>query len=100
MKNLSSITVEGEPVEALISVLRRFEMDDPDDEDMVHLHATYPMDIGRPFHRALMRIEAELLLADADAVGSAGFEDRTPGQRRHDALIELLRRVNEAVASA
>jgi hypothetical protein len=52
---------------------------------------------GLPFERALMRIEAELLLADADSLGSVDDEERTVEQRRCDALIELLMRVNVAI---
>lgn len=53
MKDRSSITVEGEPLEALIGVLMRFEHDEPACDGMIHVHAEYPCDIGDPFARAL-----------------------------------------------
>jgi hypothetical protein len=102
MKDLTAVTIEGESIVALFEVLRRFERVDPaDDDGMVHLEAEYPSEIGDPFHRALMRVEAELLLDDANALGSEeGYEERTDGQRRHDAFIELVRRMGDAAAAA
>jgi hypothetical protein len=45
---------------------------------------------GVPLRRALMRVEAELLMEDADSIGGQEFEDRTPEQRAADALLRLL----------
>lgn len=75
----------------------RFEHDEPACDGMVHVHAEYPRDIGDPFERALMRIEAEFLVAAAAALGSAGYMERTDDQRRCDAFIELAKRVNRAL---
>jgi hypothetical protein len=45
---------------------------------------------GVPLRRALMRVEAELLMEDADSIGSEEFEDRTPEERAADALFRLV----------
>jgi hypothetical protein len=44
-----------------------------------------------------MRVQAELLLDDADRLGREDWEDRTDEQRAADALIELALRVADAV---
>ena len=45
--------------------------------------------VGRPLQRALMRAEAEVLLAEADAPLSERSEERTPEQRAADAFVRL-----------
>jgi hypothetical protein len=100
MNDLTAVTVEGEPILDLFEVVRRFEFDDGDDDGMIHIEAEYPHEIGDPFHRALMRVEAKLLLADADSLGSNRRVERTDDQRRFDAFIELVRRMGEAAAAA
>lgn len=92
--------VAGEPIEPLIGVLLRFEVDDEDEDGMVHVHAEYPDDIGDPFTRALMRVEAELLAADADVYGTDSYEERTPDQRRYDAFMLLTHRIVDAAVGA
>ena len=75
--------VAGEPYEVLVGDLLSFEWEHEDD-GMVHIQAE---GLSPAFVRALMRIEAELLLADADAWATEGFEERTPEQRAADALV-------------
>lgn len=60
------------------------------------VQATLGPDVAPPLLRALMRIEAELLLHDADVVTAGQGELRTPGQRRADALVALALRVQDA----
>ncbi len=49
---------------------------------------------GEALARALMRIEAELLVGDADALGPGGLADvRSQQARRADALGELVTRL-------
>jgi len=55
-----------------------------------HFSATLEPGTGNPLRRALMRAEAELLLKDADAVGTTQDEDRTYEQRAADALVRLV----------
>jgi hypothetical protein len=56
--------------------------------------------LGRPLMRALMRVEAELLLEDADRSGQLGAEDRNYEQRTCDALLALALRVADALSDA
>ena len=49
-----------------------------------------------PFIRALMRVEAELILRDADELTSVALM-RTHDERRADALLLLARRVAEEI---
>ena len=46
-----------------------------------------------PLMRAIFRAEAELLVADALAMEAGTYVDRTPDQRRHDALLLILHRL-------
>jgi hypothetical protein len=89
------LLVVGEPLDVLVDDLLSFEWEHEDD-GMVHVHAE---GLSPAFMRAHMRIEAELLLADADDWATAGYEDRTHEQRAADALVELTRRVGEAATS-
>jgi hypothetical protein len=45
---------------------------------------------GAPLRRALMRVEAELLIEDADSIGCREFEDCTHEQRAADALLRIV----------
>lgn len=54
-----------------------------------------PTEAG-PVVRALMRAEAELLMDDADTFEPSS-EWRTPGQRRADALLEVVMAATEAL---
>lgn len=58
-------------------------------------NADIPAEVRPQFTRALMRVEAELMLHDADLIGAESGESRTPDQRRADALIALILRVND-----
>jgi hypothetical protein len=89
-------TVAGEPLELLIRALREFEWE-PEPDGMMHVWWELPPETGNPLFRALMRTEAALLRKDAKALGSPDYEDRTPAQRRHDALILLVQRIGAAV---
>ena len=76
---LSGIEV-GEVVDGLVDVNLRLT----DDESVI-------------LRRALMRLEAELLLEDADLLTAESLEEmRTPPQRQHDAFMLLVSRMIEA----
>jgi hypothetical protein len=62
-----------------------------------HVHVTYGKDEGPPLARALMRIEAELLLEDARRLGSPQDAQRSPGDRSVDALVLLVLRTTAAL---
>jgi hypothetical protein len=89
---LTTATVEGEPIELPMRALSGFQLSDQRD-GMVRFSAELPPELGEPLMRALMRVEAECLLADADGLGR-GCEERTYEQRSCDALVELTRRVS------
>jgi hypothetical protein len=87
--------VAGERVDVLIQALREVEFtEDPD--GMMHGTVRLEPDLGLPFFRALMRVEAELLLQDANTLGRAHDENRTDDQRRADAFVALALRVVDA----
>ena len=54
-----------------------------------------PPDVAPPFIRAIMRVEAELLLNDAELVTVEEGEPRTPEERRTDAFVALVLRVDD-----
>lgn len=54
-----------------------------------------PPEVAPPFIRAIMRVEAELLLHDAELVTVEDGEPRTPEERRTDAFVALVLRVDD-----
>lgn len=91
--------VAGEPVDLLVEALLAINTQ-AQPNGMVKLEGVFRPEIFRPFMRALMRVEAELLLADARVYGSDAEEDRSPDARRADALVLLTRRVSAACTGA
>jgi hypothetical protein len=87
--------VGGEPVDVLLETVRR--MRTKKRRDGVTVNFTVPSEYGIPFQRALMRVSAELLLQDADALAEGNVEVRTEAQRMADALVALVVRVTDAV---
>jgi hypothetical protein len=61
-------------------------------------HSTFVLEArdGIPLKRALMRVESDLLLEDADLVGHQDSIIRTDGQRRGDALIRLIQTISRS----
>lgn len=90
--------VAGEPVDALVEALLSIDTR-PRPDGMVELEGRFRPAIGAPFARALMRVEAELLLADARPYGTDAEQVRSPDARRADALLLLARRVSATAAS-
>lgn len=88
--------IAGEALEDLIAVMRNVQLGDQEDgltEASLVLNDAEAVIL----HRALMRVEAELLLADADRLDEASLTSlRTPTQRRHDAFMVIVERVIEA----
>ena len=62
----------------------------------MNIDAHLAPDVGAPLLRALLRVEAELILADAEDLRDDDRELRTPDQRRADAFVALTQRVAEA----
>jgi hypothetical protein len=97
----SPILVAGEPADVILKVLMGMRDNHvPDADGMVSIQATIPQDHAAVLLRAIMRIEAELLLADAKEVGSSAAEPRTPQQRRADAFVALALRVADALGGS
>ena len=93
--------VAGEDVDVLLPLLTRFAHSLVQNVDGTFSgHVTYGKEEAPPLVRALMRVEAELLLDDARHL--AGPEDvcRTPENRRVDALVLLVLRTAVAAGSA
>ncbi|WP_375478045.1 hypothetical protein [uncultured Jatrophihabitans sp.] len=86
--------IGGETVADLVEALQELEVY-PEDGGMAQMGGP----VGPPAVRALMRLEADLLLADADALASMSGSGRTAGQRRHDAFHQLVKQLAERVAS-
>ena len=90
--------VAGEPAHKIMAVFARAEREE-NDEDLATISITiHPDEVF--FARALMRVEAELLLEDADAHVSVDDEVRTSDQRGFDAMVLLMRRTSEALTAA
>jgi hypothetical protein len=52
--------------------------------------------LAEPFVRARLRVQAELMLDDADRIGQETWEDRTDEQRAADAFVALALGVADA----
>lgn len=78
----------GETADEVARELTRFE---------AHLagQGSFEIEPNGPLQRALMRAEAELLVADALAMRVGTYEPRTDGARRHDALLLVVSRMAE-----
>ncbi|HEY1737614.1 MAG TPA: hypothetical protein VGI86_02835 [Acidimicrobiia bacterium] len=92
-------TVAGESALEILSIAARFEFD-TDDDGMCHFEYRAAVEEIAPLVRAVMRVEAELLVADAATFGTDHQEWRTPEQRGVDALIELVQRASAALTQA
>lgn len=57
-------------------------------------------DPAPPFTRAIRRVEAELMLLDANQIGSPGAIERTYEQRAADALVLRCQRITATVRAA
>ena len=87
----------GEPVRALVKAFVQC-IPTQIDNGAYHVEGDLDASTGAPLARALMRVEAEMLLRDADIVGSSSYTPiRKPAQRRADAFVEVARRVQRAI---
>lgn len=86
----------GEPAPVLVAaLLPMFENRRTLPNGMIRAELRLEPELGEPLMRALMRAEAKLLLADADALGGPDYEARTDDQRRCDALVEIAEAMAE-----
>ncbi len=100
--SLKTRTIAGEPVDALFRALKRLELKERADGRYELSGGWEPEQANEaaPLLAALMRIEAELLLEDADIVAKGGRNSRTPPQRSAAALVELARRLIDSERTA
>ncbi|NUS44805.1 MAG: DUF222 domain-containing protein [Mycobacteriaceae bacterium] len=94
MYDSSSDLVAGERREDLLRALSYITAE-PTDDGGYAIDGNLPKDVAPPFIRALMRIEAELLLHDAEFVTIDDGEPRTPEERRTDAFMALALRATD-----
>jgi hypothetical protein len=95
---MTQTLIAGESIDDIARALMRFQFG-PEQDGMARMEVTLERELGVPFHRAMLRIEAELLMQEADehTVDGPFGEHRTDAQRRADALMELIARFSEAM---
>jgi hypothetical protein len=92
--DVNSGRVGGEPRELLRRAIGCITVTKgPGGEGM--LSGQLPQELAEPFTRALMRIEAELLLHDADLFTATTGETRTQSERRADAFTAMILRLDD-----
>jgi hypothetical protein len=89
MHDFDADLVAGERRDELIAALLEARLS-PATAGVVRLTMELPDNCA--LIRALMRVEAELILMDADAMAQGRFEHRTSDQRRADAFMALALR--------
>ena len=88
--------VAGESAALLVEAFSHIELG-PVQNGMHRVSGVFEPRLAAPLIRALMRVEAELLLGDADLVSEHEHQLRTQPQRAADALIALVLRVHHTV---
>jgi hypothetical protein len=83
-------TIYGERIEDLLPALLAITDAMTLDDGMYRASFTLDQKHGVPLRRALMRVEAELLIEDANSFGCQKFEYRTYEQRAADAFVRLV----------
>jgi len=91
--------VAGEPLDTLIEALHQVRLT-PARHGMTSFSMHLESRLADPFVRALRRVEAELMLDDADRIGRESWEDRTYEQRAADAFVALALRVADAARAS
>jgi hypothetical protein len=82
--------IYGESVEALMpGLLTMADNMNLTKDGSRHFSVRLEPERGNPLYRALMRVEAELLSEDADAVGTPHESQRSYEERAADALVRL-----------
>jgi len=96
MHDYGADLVAGERRDELLDALVEAQLS-PAGDGVVRLSMHLPTNC--PLIRALMRVEAELILMDADAMARGRFEPRTSDQRRADAFMALALRAADIPTS-
>jgi hypothetical protein len=95
---MNEVVVAGESASLLVEAFSHIEFG-PLRHGMHRVSGTLEPRLAAPFIRALMRVEAEMLLGDADLVSEHEHELRTQPQRAADALVALVLRVHGALGA-
>jgi Arc/MetJ-type ribon-helix-helix transcriptional regulator len=93
---MDDITIAGESLELLRQALLQMKRRQTP-SGMWEITCRLEPRLGLPLFRAVMRVEAELLLLDADSFGEPDYEQRTHTQRRADAFVALVVRIGDAL---
>ncbi|UFU07957.1 DUF222 domain-containing protein [Ruania halotolerans] len=94
MTNNGTDLIAGEPRALLIESLRNLDMSEERD-GMRHMSGTVDLCVVR----ALMRVEAQLLLEDADSPEVGHVLGRSAEQRRADAFVALVAALADGAAA-
>lgn len=98
MNEHTDMTVAGEQIEDLARALCQMAIR-PEPDGMTTFCADWAAEVAAPVLRALLRIEAELMLEEADA-HAPGAPLRTSEQRAVDAFVELAQRLMHALQAS
>lgn len=90
--------VFGESTAELVAELLQVHIEPDDGNGMTGVSGSFAS--AGPLIRAIFRAEAELLLADADAMAAGARVNRLPEERTADAFVLVAVRAAEAVAAA
>lgn len=93
---MTDTCVAGERVDTLFQALQQIQWKTAPDGVRTVSGRLEPR-LGHPLFRAIMRVQAELLLQDADRLGHENWEERTHEQRSADAFVALGLRVIDAL---
>ncbi|BCK58927.1 MULTISPECIES: hypothetical protein [Nocardia] len=94
--DVDSDLIAGELRADLLRALSYVQTEDGPDGSYI-VNGDLPPEVAPPFIRAIMRIEAELLLHDAEQVTVERGEPRSPEERRTDAFLALALRVTDTM---
>ena len=92
--DLDSDLIGGELRDDLLRALTFVSTESGPDGSYI-VNGDLPPEVAPPFIRAILRIEAELLLHDAEQVALGKGEPRTQEERRTDAFLALALRVTD-----
>jgi hypothetical protein len=93
---MRDLRVLGEHGDELVAELLELTFTFPPGE-LALIHGPVPIDGA--VMRALHRAEAELLVADAEAMRAGAYRHRTPGQRRADDFVLVFERLRDAATA-
>ena len=96
-KGESNAIVGGESADRLLGILLDFYYK-PLPGNVTRVGSQMSSDDAACLMRAIMRVEAELMLLDADGVSSSDVEPRSAKERRADAFVALALRVTDVAS--